>query len=49
MPVQARSLSPMSDFDLKRTLAITGYMVNNATVNGESHDNIDPQVAGKGT
>ena len=39
----------MSANDPKRTLAITGYMVNNATVNGESHGNIDAQIAGKGS
>jgi hypothetical protein len=37
----------MSAFDPKRTLAITGYMMNNATVNGESHGNVDAQIAGK--
>ena len=43
------ALGVMSAFDPKRTLAITGEMVNNATVNGGSHGNIDAQVAGKGS
>ena len=39
----------MSAFDPKRTLAVTGCMMNNTTVNGESHGNVDAQIAGKGS
>ena len=39
----------MSAIDPKRTLAVTGCMMNNTTVNGESHGNVDAQIAGKGS